>query len=124
MSFVKLILIILGTLSLCVGVIGIMIPGLPTTPFVLLTAGLYIKSSDKLYQKLLSTRLIGSYLTEFQTNKGMTKKSKLLAIASMWIMILISILFFIDTISLRLIIAVIGLIGTFVMGLMVPTVKS
>ncbi len=60
MSFLKSILILLGTLSLCIGVIGIVVPGLPTTPFLLLTAGLYIKSSDKLYTKLISNRLVGS----------------------------------------------------------------
>ena len=49
MNLIKVLLIVLGTLSLCVGIIGIVVPGLPTTPFVLLTAGLYIKSSDKLY---------------------------------------------------------------------------
>jgi uncharacterized protein len=83
MNFSKVILIALGTLSLCIGIIGIIVPGLPTTPFVLLTAGLYIKCSDKLYQKFIANRFIGLYISEFQTNKGMTKRTKLFAIGTM-----------------------------------------
>ena len=57
MNLFKVILIALGTLSLCIGIIGIIVPGLPTTPFILLTAGLYINSSDRSYQKLITTDL-------------------------------------------------------------------
>ena len=83
MSLVKIILIVLGTLSLGIGIIGIVVPGLPTTPFLLLTAGLYVKSSDRLYQKLISNRYVGSYILEYQANKGMTKRAKLYAIGLM-----------------------------------------
>lgn len=123
MNFIKLIFIALGTLSLCIGIIGIVVPGLPTTPFVLLTAGLYIRSSDRLYHKLTANRFIGSYISEFQNNKGMTRKSKFYAIGTMWIMIALSVLFFISTIALKLVILIIGLIGTLVMGFIVPTVN-
>jgi len=121
MNFYKVILIVLGTLSLCVGIIGIVVPGLPTTPFLLLTAGLYVKSSDRLYQKLLSSRIAGPYILEFQTKKGMTKRTKLHAIGTMWVMITISCLFFITPDSLKIVILIIGLAGTIVMGLLIPT---
>jgi uncharacterized protein len=124
MSFIKVLFIVLGTLSLCVGIIGVVVPGLPTTPFILLTAGLYIKSSDKLYQKLITNRFIGSYILKFRTNKGMTLKTKLFAIGTMWIMILLSCIFFIDPLLTKLIVSVIGLIGTLVMGFIVPTTNS
>ncbi len=55
MTFFKAILIFLGTVSLILAVIGIFVPGLPTTPFVLLSAGLYIRSSEKLYNALISS---------------------------------------------------------------------
>ena len=123
MNFFKVILIALGTLSLCIGITGIIVPGSPTTPFILLTAGLYVKSSDKLYQKLLANRLIGTYTLEFQTDKGMTKKTKLFAISTMWIMITLSCLFFISPLALKLVVSIIGFIGTLVMGFIVPTVN-
>lgn len=121
MSLIKAILISLGTISLGIGMIGVFVPGLPTTPFVLLTAALYIKSSDRLYQKLVSNRFIGSYILEFQTNKGMTQKTKFLAIGAMWGMILLSCIFFIDSYLIKLVVSVIGLIGTLVMGIVIPT---
>lgn len=123
MSLVRILLIVLGTLSLCIGVIGIAVPGLPTTPFLLLAAGLYIKSSDRLYQKLINNRFVGPYILEFQTKKGMTIRTKLFAISSMWIMITISIVFLITPQSIRVLVAIIGVIGTIVMGFAVPTKK-
>jgi uncharacterized protein len=123
MNFLKVLLIALGTLSLCIGIIGIVVPGLPTTPFLLLTAGLYIKSSDRLYQKLITNHFVGSYISEFQTTKGMTQKTKLFAIATMWIMITLSCLLFISPLALKITVSIIGLIGTLVMGFIVPTVN-
>jgi uncharacterized protein len=123
MNLFKVILIALGTLSLLIGIIGIVVPGLPTTPFILLTAGLYVKSSDKLYQRLMSNCFIGSYISKLQTNKGMTKRTKLYAIATMWVMIVFSCLFFFSSTAPELIVTLIGLIGTIVMGFIVPTVN-
>jgi Uncharacterized protein conserved in bacteria len=124
MSLVKIILIVLGTLSLGIGIIGIVVPGLPTTPFLLLTAGLYVKSSDRLYQKLISNRYVGSYILEYQANKGMTKRAKLYAIGLMWAMITLSCLLFIHPLSIKLVVVAVGAIGTAVMGFVVPTVIS
>lgn len=117
----KIILIILGTLSLVVGIIGIFVPGLPTTAFLLLTAALYMRSSDRLYGKLIKNRYLGPYILEFQKNKGMTKRMKIHAIGTMWFMISISCIFFIKSTTLDLIIIGVGIIGTIVMGFIVPT---
>lgn len=124
MSFLKSVFILLGTLSLFVGVIGIVVPGLPTTPFLLLTAGLYIKSSDKLYTKLINNRLVGSYILTFKQRQGMTRKSKIYAISTMWAMIALSCIFFIEPISIILVVLACGIIGTIVMGIVVPTVNN
>ncbi len=116
-------LIIFGTISLFLGVSGIFIPGLPTTPFLLLTAGCYIRSSEKLYKKLVENRIVGPYLKEFYIKKGMTVKLKIFSIFLMWMMISISSIFFITAFLLKLILGVVGLIGTIVMALIVPTIK-
>ena len=121
MSFLKSILILLGTLSLFIGAIGIVVPGLPTTPFLLLTAGLYIKSSDKLYAKLIANRFVGSYIAKFNQRKGMTIKSKIYAITTMWAMIALSCIFFIEPFKTILAVSAFGIIGTIVMGFVVPT---
>lgn len=124
MNLFKVILIFLGTVSLCIGAIGVFVPGLPTTPFLLLTAGLYMRSSDKLHYWLISNKYIGSYITEFQTNRGMTWRVKLYSICTMWVMITISCLFFITPSSVKLLVAALGIIGSIVMGFIIPTINK
>lgn len=121
---IKTILIFIGTVSLCIGIIGIIVPGLPTTPFLLLTAGLYLRSSEKLYRSLITNKHLGFYIKKFQSDKGMTKKVKLYSICLMWVMITVSILFFITALSVKLIILVLGITGTIVMGFIIPTVNN
>ncbi len=121
MNLLKVILIALGTISLCIGVIGIFVPGLPATPFILLTAGLYMRSSGKLYHLLITNKYAGSHILKFQLNKGMSKRLKLYSIGTMWIMIVISCAFFITPLAAILLVLAMGLIGTVVMGLIIPT---
>lgn len=123
MKIKKIIYIILGTLSLILGAIGIVVPGLPTTAFLLLTAALYVRSSERLYNKLISNRYLGPYILEFQKNKGMTKRLKLQAIGTMWVMITISCVFFIQSTLVVLVVIALGIIGTVVMGFIVRTVS-
>jgi len=117
----KLTLILLGTISLGIGVTGIFIPGLPTTPFLLITAALYARSSDKLYHRLLEAKFVGSYIKEFRRNKGLYLQTKIFSIAVMWIMILVSVLFLIPSSTGKLIVLGVGAIGTIVMGFLIPT---
>ncbi len=121
MNPVNTLLIILGTLSLAVGVMGIFIPGLPTTPFLLITAGLYLRGSKKLYQRLISNKIIGSYIRDYQAARGMTLKQKYSSIGLMWFMIIISCIFFIPSLSARITVLAVGVTGTLVMGWLVPT---
>lgn len=123
MNPLKIILIISGTLSLCLGIIGIFVPGLPTTPFLLLTAAIFARSSDRLYQKLLSNKHLGPYISEFRKNQGMTRRSKFYAISMMWLMISISVAFLIGSNTTKLIVLIVGISGTIIMGFVVPTVK-
>ncbi|MBN1415694.1 MAG: YbaN family protein [Bacteroidales bacterium] len=120
----RAILITLGTLSLCLGMVGIFIPGLPTTPFLLLTAGLYVRSSERLYQQLIQNKYVGSAILEFQQKKGLTLKTKLFSIFLMWSMIFISAFVFIQSMTIRIILLFIGATGTIVMGFMLPTIDN
>ena len=121
---IKLLLIFIGTVSLILGIIGLFVPGMPTTPFILLTAGCYVKSSDKLYHYLIKNKLVATYITDFRLKKGLTRKSKIYAICMMWFMIALSCSFFIVPFSSKLIVSVIGVIGTIVMGFIVPTIYN
>jgi uncharacterized membrane protein YbaN (DUF454 family) len=116
----KVLLIILGTISLMLGILGIFVPGLPTTPFLLLTAFLYLKGSKRLYNWLIKNRFLGKYITNYQRRKGMTKKQKIYSISLMWFMIIISAGFLVHPIVVKIIIATTGIIGTIIMGSVVP----
>lgn len=122
MNVVKILWIVLGTLSLAIGAIAIVVPGLPTTAFLLLAAWFYLKSSDRLYNKLISNKYFGPYILDFQERKGMTRRTKLHAIGTMWVMISISCIFFIKSMTIILFVIGLGIVGTVVMGFIVRTV--
>jgi len=120
----KAFLILLGTISLMLGILGIFVPGLPTTPFLLLTALLYLKSSNRLYNWLIKNKFLGKYITNYQRRKGMTRRQKIYSISLMWIMIIISAGFLVHQLLVKLIIVTAGLVGSIVMGLIVPLANN
>ena len=113
---VKCILAILGTVSLTFGIIGIVIPGLPTTPFLLASAALYFRSSERLYNWLISHKIFGKIIKDYRENKAISFKVKVSALILMWVMILISSSINFFNFYLSLLIIVLGVIGTYVMG--------
>jgi uncharacterized membrane protein YbaN (DUF454 family) len=88
-------LITLGSISLVLGVIGIFLPGLPTTPFLLLTAALYYRSSDRFYNWLINHKVLGEYIRNFRENKAIPKRVKIWSIVLLWVTISTSAYFFI-----------------------------
>lgn len=92
-TLTKYLLIFLGTLSLTVGIVGIFIPVLPTTPFLLLTSYLYMRSSRRLYEWLIHHRVFGAYIYNYITYRAVTKRTKISALIFLWLMLLTSILF-------------------------------
>ncbi|MGL5963116.1 MAG: YbaN family protein [Fusobacteriaceae bacterium] len=76
----KKLLFLLGCLSICIGVIGIVLPLLPTTPFILLSAFLFEKSSEKFHRMLLENKIFGKYIKDYVEKRGITYKNKIIAI--------------------------------------------
>ncbi|MDL2222642.1 YbaN family protein [Bacteroidales bacterium OttesenSCG-928-M11] len=105
----RTLLIILGTISLVLGIIGIFLPLLPTTPFLLLTAFLYLKSSPKAYQWLISRKRLGPYIINYQEKKIIPFRTKIYAIALMWLCTFVSIVFVVDKLWLRIILLAIAI---------------
>lgn len=108
MGLKKSLLVIAGTLSLVVGVIGIFLPLLPTTPLLLLAAYCYLKSSDKLYNRLINSKRLGPYIKNYIEKKAVKKKVKYSALAFLWTSLIISIIL-IDNIYIRLLLGLIGI---------------
>jgi len=82
MRIKKLLFIILGFIFLALGVVGAVLPMLPTTPFVLLAAICFGKSSDRLHMRFLSTRFYRKNIESFVHRRSMTIKNKLILIAT------------------------------------------
>ena len=85
--------ILLGTLSLLAGIIGIFLPVLPTTPFLLLTATLYLRGSRRLYGRLMSHRYLGTYIRNFRENKAIPLRVKIVSVGMVWCTLLYCTLF-------------------------------
>lgn len=119
----KLLFLVLGTLSLMLGIIGIVTPGLPTTPFLLLTAGLYMRSSRKFYNWLISNKHLGPYIANYQKNRGLTRKAKTNAIILQWVMISISCIWGIENNIIRMIVIAAGLLGSYFLLFVIPTIS-
>jgi uncharacterized membrane protein YbaN (DUF454 family) len=80
-----------GTLSLAIGIVGIVVPLLPTTPFLLLAAGCYLRSSQRFYNWLMGNRFFGNYIRNYIEGRGIPVKVKLFIIILLWVTISISI---------------------------------
>jgi len=107
-KIVRFFLIIVGTLFLFLGVIGIILPLLPTTPFLLLAAACYAKSSKRFYRWLLNNRLFGKTIKNYYEGKGVSVKFKIFTISLLWITIGITIFLIINILWLKLLLFVIA----------------
>lgn len=87
----KYLLIIVGCLSLGLGIIGMFLPVLPTTPFLLLSAGCFLRSSKSLYDWLLNHKYFGEYIKDFIEHRAISKKIKITIIITLWATILVSV---------------------------------
>lgn len=104
----KYLYIAAGTLSLILGVVGIFVPLLPTTPFLLLTAALYFKSSPRLYDWLLRNRYLGIYIRNFREYKAIPLRAKIVSVVLLWATIGYCVLAVVEALWLRLLLAAIA----------------
>ncbi len=96
-----------GTISLVLGLVGIFIPVLPTTPFVLLSAGLFLRSSPALYNKVVNGRITSRYMT-----RETGRRAGISALIIMWSMILLTVFYAANTAWLKILLIAVGLTGT------------
>lgn len=92
----KTILVILGSFCLGLAILGVFLPILPTTPFLLLSAALYARSSQKLYNWLLNHKIFGEYIRNFRKDKSIPLNIKILSISTMWLVMLYSIFYVVN----------------------------
>lgn len=81
-------LAILGLISLSLGILGIFLPVLPTTPLLLLASALFLRSSDRLYQWLMNHPRLGPYISNFLEHKSIPLHIKIISVSTLWITLL------------------------------------
>ena len=89
----KFIFLFLGIVSLVLGVVGIFLPVLPTTPFLLLSATLFLRSSQRLYNWLLSHPYLGEYIRNFKEYRAVPLRVKIVSVSLVWLTLLYCALF-------------------------------
>ncbi len=96
-----------GMISLIIGIIGIVLPIVPTTPLLLLAAYCFAKSSNKFYNWLMNNRILGTIIKNYKEGKGMPIKTKIFTLATLWITIMITIFFFVKILWVQIILWII-----------------
>ena len=97
-----------GTISLILGAIGIVLPVLPTTPFLLLALACYLRSSEKMTYWILHNKYFGKYIRNYKEGKGIPLKTKLVALTILWVTIIYSAFFIIPILIVQIILFVIA----------------
>lgn len=119
--FVKSFLLLLGFTFVGLGFIGIVIPGMPTTVFMILAAACFAKSSPKFEQWILDLPGIGRLVQDHRDGLGMPQKSKAIAITMMVLAVTLSIIFAITSTLIQILVGGVGIIGVWYVGVRVPT---
>jgi uncharacterized membrane protein YbaN (DUF454 family) len=98
-----------GTLSTGLGIIGIFVPILPTTPFLLLAAACYMRSSERFYRWLISNRIFGAYVRNYIEGRGMPIRIKVLTILVLWLTIGLTATFGVQNMVIRILLICVAL---------------
>lgn len=117
--------IVVGSVSVAIGAIGVVVPGLPTTVFLIVASYCFARSSPTLDRRLHESRWLGPGLRRYRESGGMTVRAKALALLSMWAGIAVS-SYWLASVSrvAQALVLVLGGLGSLVILVFVPTVPE
>ena len=104
----KILLTIIGSIAVALAILGLFLPLLPTTPFLLLASACYLRGSKRMHNWLIGNRVFGEYLRNFEEGKGIPLKAKITALVLMWASLFFSI-YTVRIVPLQLMLLAIGL---------------
>ena len=113
---------IAGSVALLLGIVGIFLPLLPTTPFLLLASACYLRGSARMHRWLLNQRHLGPHLRDFEAGRGIPLRAKITALALMWGSLMVS-MWIVPLVWVRFLLLVPG-IGVTVYLLRMPTLAA
>lgn len=119
----RYILISIGLIFVAIGLIGVFVPGLPTTIFMILAAYCFVRSNEKLYNWVVNNKMFGSKVKHFLETKTIPLRGKIHSISAMWLMVILSLLLLKNSFVIKIIVIIAALIGTIVI-LSFPTAKD
>jgi len=122
-ALLRTLLLIVGTVSVGLGIVGIFVPVLPTTPFLLLGAACYARGSRGFYDWLLSRRYLGQYIRNYRAGKGIPCLTKILVLSLLWVTILYSVISVVDILAAKVMLLVIA-VAVSIHVLTIPTLSS
>ena len=102
-KLVRAFFFVAGTVSLVLGAVGIVLPVLPTTPFLLLALACYLRSSERMTHWMLNNKYFGKYIRNYKEGKGIPLKTKLFALTILWATIVFSTFFIIPMLIVQII---------------------
>ena len=97
----SLVLTILGLICLSFGILGAFLPVLPTTPFLLLAAALFLRGNRGLYEWLMNHPKLGPYISNFMEHKAIPLNVKVIAVSTLWLTLLYCAIFVAEHWALR-----------------------
>jgi len=108
----RIILFCCGILFAFLALLGALLPLLPTTPFLLLSAACFYRSSAKFYHWIFHNPLFGHYLRDYKEGRGVPLRVKATALSFTWLSTIVSVIFFIPWLWLKLLVIAISLAVT------------
>lgn len=114
----------LGTASLLTGIIGIVVPGLPTTIFLIIAATAYARGSARLHRWLLTNKLLGRYVRDWYNDRSLPLRTKMIIIAFITLGTAGCVGLMVSNILVQATVVIVGIIGVWYVGFHVPTRKN
>ena len=107
-----MLLFTLGWFALLLGVIGVILPVMPTAPFLIIAAACFARSSAAMYRRVIEMPLIGKYIDDYYSGRGIPRRVKWFSIAGVWTTVLAGLLFFVKEVWAKIVLLIIGVAAT------------
>ncbi len=105
----RLLFLLAGHLSVMFGIIGLLLPVVPTSPFIILAAYCYARSSERFYLLLLNNKYFGKNIRDWEDHRCVRRRTKIAAMIMVVAMFTLTIFLFFETLTARILVGTIGL---------------
>jgi uncharacterized membrane protein YbaN (DUF454 family) len=101
-------LFVCGWTALGLGVVGVVVPVLPTVPFLLLAAACFLRSSPRWHGWLVTHPVFGRHIADYLAGRGLRPQAKIVALATLWASVLLSVVWFVPVLAVDVLLTAIA----------------